>query len=84
MKKYDKFACHELHIFVYFKDKEFFKDVVKPHIVNKLEKEFIDHFLLGDQDELAKYLRPDFIRDNTNEQALLVLGLANSEAHQDK
>lgn len=45
MKKYDKFASHELHVFVYFKDKEFFNLVVLPHIRNKLEKDFIDHFL---------------------------------------
>lgn len=38
LKKYDKYMCHEFNIFAYFKDKEFFNVVVKPHIQNKSTK----------------------------------------------
>jgi len=79
MKKYDKFASHELHLFVYFKDTEFFDLVVKPHIKNKLEKDFIDYFLLDDKKKLREFLRPDFIRENAHEQVLLLLSLKDEE-----
>jgi len=71
MKKYDKFACHELHLFVYFKDIEFFNLVVKPHIFNKLEKHFIDYFLLDNKKELKNYLRSDFIQNNNVHEQVL-------------
>jgi hypothetical protein len=79
LKKYDKKAGHELNLFVYFKDKEFFNEVVKPHLVNKYEKTFIDYFLLDDKTKLREYLRPDFIKSNVHEQVLLLQALKDVE-----
>ena len=55
-EKYSKYACHELNFFLYKKDPEFFKRVVKPYIENKFEKTFLDEFLIGAP--LTKYLEP--------------------------
>ena len=38
LKKYDKMCCHELNLFLYNKDKEFFNAVVKDLLSNKKEK----------------------------------------------
>jgi hypothetical protein len=48
LRKYEKFGSHELNLFLYFKDRTFFNNVVKKHLPSKKEKEFIDHFLLED------------------------------------
>jgi hypothetical protein len=54
LQKYEKFAGHELHLFLYFKDKIFFENVAKEHLKSKKEKQFIDHFLLGDYEGLIE------------------------------
>ncbi|MGD8836089.1 MAG: hypothetical protein PVJ19_14190, partial [Desulfobacteraceae bacterium] len=56
LEKYTKYACHELNVFLYHKDPDFFSRVIKPHIQNKKDKTFVDHWLLGD--DLADYLEP--------------------------
>jgi len=50
---YTKFACHELNLFLFFKDKPFFESVVKPFVSNKKDKRFVDHWLLGS--DLTRY-----------------------------
>ena len=57
LKTFDKFYSHELNVFVYFKDREFFDEVVSPFIQNKRDKSFVDFFLLGDKQEAVKYLK---------------------------
>ena len=54
--QYSKYACHELHFFLYHKDPEFFRVVVQPYLKNKKDKQFVDHWLLGD--DLAAYAQP--------------------------
>lgn len=44
--KFSKYACHELNFFLYVKDKPFFNEVVRPFIRNKMEKTFVDWYLL--------------------------------------
>ena len=39
--------CHELNFFIFKKDHEFFKQVVREVIENKLEKTFIDNYMLA-------------------------------------
>jgi hypothetical protein len=81
IKKYDKYISHELNLFAYFKDKEFFNAVVKPHIANKSTKHFIDHFLLGNTEELRTYLSTAKLSTlNQVETALLVKHFAVSES----
>jgi len=36
-EKYSKYACHELNFFLYQKDPEFFRDVIRPYLQNKKE-----------------------------------------------
>ena len=53
---YSKYACHELHLFLYFKDRPFFTGVVRPYLAYKRTKTFIDHWLLDA--DLSAYLEP--------------------------
>ena len=79
LKNYDKFASHELNIFAYFKDREFFDLVIKQHLLNKNEKVLIDYFLLDDKKELTKYLEPvQAEKINLFEQCLVVMALKDT------
>jgi hypothetical protein len=67
---YSKYACHELHLFLYFKDRAFFDAVVRPYLAHKRTKTFVDHWLLDA--DLAPYLELDTLaRLNAAERALL-------------
>ncbi len=44
---YGRLACHELHLFLSVHDIQFFDAVVRPYLKNKPEKQFVDHYLLG-------------------------------------
>ena len=44
---YSEYACYELNVFLYYKDPAFFQQVVKPHLVHKSPKRFVDDWLLG-------------------------------------
>ncbi len=67
---YSKYACHELHLFLWKKDPEFFASVVRPYLAHKKDKTFLDRFLLGE--ELRAFLQPwAFGRLNTVERILL-------------
>lgn len=69
-KLYSKHACHELHLFLFFKDRPFFDRVIAPYLVNKRDKTFVDEFLL--EHDLSKWLDPfRFGRLNTLEKILL-------------
>ncbi len=78
-KKYSKYACHELHFFLYKKDPVFFQKVVLPYLKNKKDKTFMDHWLLGD-DPVA-YLRPwAYSQLNMVERILLAQHLVGEKA----
>jgi len=67
---YSKFACHELHFFLFKKDPQFFADVVKPYLSNKKDKTFLDHWLLGN--DVTRFIQPwEYGRLNTVERVLL-------------
>lgn len=67
---YSKYACHELNFFLYKKDSAFFQTVVKPYLVNKKHKTFMDHWLL--EGDLSSFLDPwAYERLNTVEKVLL-------------
>ena len=59
MKKYDEYACHEINIFVFFKDRQFFDRIVKNFLKNKIEKTFVDYFLIDDFKNLMKFSSPE-------------------------
>jgi hypothetical protein len=52
LEKYDRFACHEVNIFLYNKDRAFFDTVVHPFLGNKVQKDLVDLYLLGAHSEL--------------------------------
>lgn len=69
-EKYSEYASHELHFFLYKKDREFFNTVVKPYLENKKDKTFLDEWLL--EKDLTRYAAPwRFSRLNVVEQILL-------------
>jgi hypothetical protein len=45
--RYSKFACHELHTFLFFRDAAFFADTVAPFLQGKRSKGLLDHWLLA-------------------------------------
>ncbi|MBL9099988.1 MAG: hypothetical protein JNL82_03465 [Myxococcales bacterium] len=68
--RYSKYACHELHLFLHFRDPAFFARVVRPFLAHKRHKTFVDRWLLGD--DLAAFLDPSaFARLNALERVLL-------------
>ena len=79
------YTSHELHLFLKFKDKEYFQSVVLPHISNKLEKSFMDLYFLGDINSLQKYLNPHLLSElNAMERAFLVEALASTMPNEAK
>lgn len=76
---YQKHASHELHVFLYKKDPEFFRTSIRPFLANKKEKQFVDSWLLDE--DLTGYLKPwNFAQLNTFERALLGVRLAGQHA----
>ncbi len=77
---YGEHACHELNLFLWRKDRAFFEAVVRPTLVHKVDRTFLDRWLL--EEELDAYLEPwAFGQLNVMERALLahrVPGLAES------
>lgn len=51
MSSYLKFHSHEFNFFIFKKDKEFFENVVLEHVGAKMEKTFVDWFLLSQNEE---------------------------------
>lgn len=72
---FSQHSCHEVHYFLYRKDRAFFDRVVRPYLANKAEKTFFDHYLLDA--DLTPYREPwAFDRLNVVEQILLTQKLA--------
>ena len=67
---YDRLASHELHLFLSRKDPKFFKSIVVPYLRNKLQKTFIDLYLLG-SDLIIFHEPANYERLNAAEKALL-------------
>lgn len=68
---YRDHACHELHLFLWFQDRAWFDRVLKPYLAQKVHKEFLDQWLLGE--DVASWLEPArFARLNLVERILLL------------
>ncbi len=77
---YSKYACHELHLFLYHKDPEFFREIVKPYLANKKDKTFLDHWLLGE--DVSDFRTPwAYGRLNVAERVLLARRIAGELPH---
>jgi hypothetical protein len=67
---YREHACHELHFFLFRKDRAFFDTAIRPFLAQKLEKDFLDRWLLDE--DLTGYLQPwAFARLHLIERVLL-------------
>ncbi len=64
-KTYSEFCSHELNVFLKLKDPEFFKNAVRPFIENKIEKTFVDYWLIDLDVALNK-----FVDQNSNHYLL--------------
>ena len=79
LEKYSSFISHEVNLFLYFKHKKLFDKIVKPIIKFKIEKTFIDYFLLDDIETLKMYLKPEKLQKLNNFQlCLLILKFVSS------
>ena len=54
-KKYSLFMSNEFNIFLYFKDQEYFEEVVRPSVAAKIEKTLIDYFLLEEYEKFEEF-----------------------------
>ena len=81
-RKYTEFQCHEVNLFLYFKDYDYFVRVVKPFIASKMEKTFIDHWLLQENEEILHYQEiGHFDKLNALEQSLLIFSVLNDDPY---
>lgn len=59
---YSEFCCNELNIFIKNKDPGYFKHTVKPFLQCKMEKLFVDYYLLGDNKQVLKYAETHLVK----------------------
>lgn len=45
-KTYSEYCSHEFNLFLRQKDQTFFENAVRPFLMNKIEKTFVDYWLL--------------------------------------
>jgi hypothetical protein len=57
-QKYSDYFCHELNFFIAKRDPAYFTQVVQPFLETKMEKQFMDHYLLGHFDKCLAYACP--------------------------
>lgn len=80
LKQYSKYQCHEVNIFLYFKDKDFFHKVIEPFIRNKMAKDFVDIWLLGNVKAVEEYKEiSKFSLLNAFEKCLLLSVLVKTD-----
>lgn len=68
---YGEHACHELNLFLYFKDPAFFQRVIAPLLRQKLEPDFLDQWLLDA--DLSAFLDPAAFERLTPTEKILLL-----------
>ncbi|MEQ8764025.1 MAG: hypothetical protein RL885_08860 [Planctomycetota bacterium] len=77
--QYSEHACHELSFFLFKKDPEFFEAVIRPYLLNKKDKTFLDDWLI--EADLSGYVAPwPYSQLNTFERILLSQRLPGRKA----
>ena len=72
-KKYSQHMWNEFNFFLYFKDREYFDEVVRPVVASKIEKTLIDYFLLEEYEQFDQYKHVSvYDTFNALEQCLLI------------
>ncbi len=77
-EKASELGCHELHLFLFMRDRGFFDAVVRPFLSTKLQKTFLDRFMLGE--DLTAYLVPNELEALSSCEQILLLS-ASAESH---
>ena len=73
-----KYFSHEFNLFMYFHCNEFFNEYILPLLKFKIEKTFIDYFLMNDIDSIITYTSVDKLQTlNVIEQCLLIYSIRN-------
>lgn len=57
-KIYSEYCSHELNVFLKMKDPAYFESTVIPFIRNKIEKTFVDLWLLDNRVAMKSFLEP--------------------------
>lgn len=79
-KKYSNFCCHEVNLFIFFKDPEYFRAVVRPFLQNKMEKSFIDYWLLEDYEKIKSFSQIEYLEQlNSLEKCLLISSIRKDD-----
>lgn len=81
LKELNKNGGHELHVFCYFKDREFFDKNIRPMLGYKVEKNNIDYLLLGDIEWASQLVNVTKLQELTPSELLLLANLINSEGN---
>ena len=55
-KTYSEYCSHEYNLFLKLKDEQFFETAVKPFLTNKIEKTFVDYWILDFDFALEQFL----------------------------
>ena len=74
------YTSHELHLFLKKHDPAYFEEVVQPFIRNKLEKTFVDYYLLEELEIVCQYASADKFDNHLNalEKSLLIDALTRA------
>lgn len=60
-KTYSEYCSHEFNLFLKLKDSQFFESAVRPFLTNKMEKTFVDYWLLD-----MGFAMQDFLQAHSN------------------
>jgi hypothetical protein len=78
--KFDEFSSHELHVFLKFKDVEFFQRVLKPYLQHRIRKDVIDFWLLDDVESLSRIISDEYLLSKLNVAEKLFAATAVGES----
>jgi hypothetical protein len=73
---YSDYCCHELNFFIAKKDDAYFRETVRPFLQSKMEKHFMDKFLLGH--DISAYV-DNLDKINVLEKCLLISYLKSNK-----
>jgi hypothetical protein len=84
LEKIEKNFSHEFNVFLYFRYPELFKNYILPVLKFKVDKTFIDLFLLGDLNSIEKLFEvPSFISSLNLVEKVLLLKFMSENAKND-
>lgn len=78
--KISKYFSHEFNFYIYMKYPKIFNDLILPIIKFKMDKKFIDYILIGDENQVSKFLNMNYFNSlNLFEKCLLIKFLSQRD-----